>query len=92
MKRVFAIIKKRFIQYLPPTFNQEIFENVGISPQIPFLNHDIWNHATKLKQGKFCFLNQTANLCIPIDWNGSKQSFALAIQPSLFSLLAFIGF
>ncbi len=73
-KRLFALIQTRFLSYSPLAFSQADFADVGIFPQTPFLHHEFWNEAEKLKEGKFCFLNRTVDLGLPVCWNTAEQS------------------
>ena len=67
-KRIYALIQKKCIPYFPPHLKDEYFQNIGLSPQTHFLNHDAWNCTEKILHGKFCFLNDNADLGSPICW------------------------
>lgn len=42
-----------------------------LTPRVPFRPHDPWNHAADLRRGNFRFLNQSAALGRPVNWQAA---------------------
>ena len=42
-------------------------------PHVPFPEHEPWNRREDILQGRFCFLNQAADLGRPVDWRAQSM-------------------
>ncbi|MDQ3920305.1 MAG: heparinase II/III family protein [Acidobacteriota bacterium] len=69
--RVWALSKRRAgLIRLPPT---PADLGGGLRPAVPFRGHDPWNSRERIAAGEFRFLDHTARLGRPVEWDAQGQ-------------------